>query len=612
MSDAFTPRFDPSCSYVASGIRALDSHQIRVQSVAASATSINSLFTLAKSARLVVLEWINSSQIAACLADGSVLIYEPASNSIVKTLTAPSGLPPSDFHVSDLTHTAWHADATGHIYEWDLQNWSLLQTIHFADMLEVAEPVAKLASVLYKGEPHLVVGTHNIHIVDIFATQVVRLLPAHVAPIVAIERVSADVFVTAADGDRFANMYQVGRASVASGVLVAQLPIRRIAAATSATHSVFAALTETGVVELFNDFTQQQKPDHEKPRTKKQRAAAAAGAAQSRHSDAQITYLRPAAEIRAVDDAHLPVAAVSLHNTTLHALWLDASGVAHFDAREWLHDQQFLLSGAETVEKPRVIATGAAHTVGHHDVAAARPYSEAQSIVADGSMFQPAHEARDTASDDESLAERLAALSEEHKTRELAQKRRLRRQTAGSLAIALTQALRSADDGLLQTVLDAREPQVVQRTLERLDAALAVQLLDRIAEKLVIQQDRFAQLNFWLKWVVVIHGTVMASMPNLQSKLANVRAVLSKKANLMPRLLELQGRLTMVREQNALKREIMLGAFGLADGNGDDDDDAVEYVEEIDDAGELGEMSDEDMSSDDDVDGEVDDFDDVE
>ena len=156
--------------------------------------------------------------------------------------------------------------------------------------------------------------------------------------------------------------------------------------------------------------------------------------------------------------------------------------------------------------------------------------------------------------DDETLAERLEKLSGGSQRHSALGKKKLRKHTAGTLTVVLSQALRNNDHSLLETVLANRDPSIVQNTISRLDPSLAIILLDRLAERVTRQQQRFDQMNFWLKWIIIIHGGVLSSMPNLNNKLASLHAVLTKKASTLPRLLELQGRLNMIEQQSSLKK----------------------------------------------------------
>lgn len=572
-------RFDPSHTYLAAAVVALDSHHIKVQSLVVAQDLLSTLFALAKNAKLATLEWISPELIALCLQNGLVQIYLPALNSIVGELESPTNLAVTDFHYSQLTHTAWSADINGNIYEWDLQNYKLLQKLSLADLLDVSEKVAKLLTVLYQGEPHLLVGTHNVYLVDIFAKSIVKTFPAHVQPLHTLLPVASDedLFLTAAEGDRFANIYSISK-NTNRAVLVAESNIQALTLGVHNDNSVVAITGETGSLEFFKDPLNFEAA----PQAKKKRKAGV----QSKHSDASVKFTRPAAEIRGPDDENLYIHAVLATDGVVHVSWLENASVPNFDALPWYNESGFAFSGFSTVEKARQVLKPTSHSSQGHDVAAPRLYSENRTVITEGSAFQ--NDMEDT------LADRLEKLGG---TKPKSGGKKLQRHTAGTLTVVLSQALRNNDHSLLETVLANRDPSVVQNTIQRLEPALAVVLLDRLAERITRQQLRFDQLNFWLKWIVIVHGGVLSLMPNLNNKLASLHAILTKKAATLPRLLELQGRLNMLQLQSSLKKEILNGSVAV-DYDADSD---VEYVEEIDDAAENG-ILDSDIEIDEDVD----------
>ncbi|OBA24375.1 NUC189-domain-containing protein [Metschnikowia bicuspidata var. bicuspidata NRRL YB-4993] len=576
-------KFDPSNTHLALAVQALDTHQVKVQALVVSQHLLNTLFSLSKGQHVSALEWLSASELAVCLTNGSVLVYTPASNSIAGELRSPSSAAITDLHYSQITGTAWAADADGRFYEWDTRSCTLLQAFALADMLDAAEAVSKLSTVMYQDEPHLLVGTHNVYLVDVLAKSIAKTFPAHVQPVRAIVPVpgDADLFLTAAEGDRFINVYSISRHSTRA-VLVAPAAVQQIALGSHGALSLVAAITETGTLEIFRNPLSFEAQPHE---ASKKRRKQLASSVQSKHADASIKYSRPEDEIRGPNDELLPVHAVSATASVLHTSWLESGAVSRFDAIPWHTHSGFALAGAAVVRKARQETRPTAHAEGGHDVAAPKLYHEADTVVTEGSAFQNdlVHSDDD---DDETLAERLEKLSGGSQRRSALGKKKLRKHTAGTLTVVLSQALRNNDHSLLETVLANRDPAVVQNTISRLDSSLAVLLLDRLAERITRHQQRFDQMNFWLKWIIIVHGGVLSSMPHLHNKLASLHAVLTKKASTLPRLLELQGRLNMIEQQSSLKKEIMRGCATQDDY--DDADTDVEYVEEIDDAVEAG------------------------
>lgn len=583
MSHFIAARFNLACDHFALVSQALDAHQIKVQALVVAEDSINTSFSLPKGAKVTAIAWLQGFHIAVGLVSGLIQIYSATENKIVAELESLANLAVSDIHFSTITNSAWSADAGGNLFEWDVATHSLVQKLNIGDMLESSESVALIATIMHQNEPHLLVGTHNVYLVDIIAKAIVKTFPAHVQPVASFSVISEDLFVTTAKGDRFSNVYSVSR-NASRAVLVAQEPIVQLVIVAHGALSQAAALTETGAVELFKDplnFDVAQDPS-------KKRRKQLASSVQTKHSDATVKYARPADEIRNADDESLPITAVAATETELYVTWLENGTVSRFDSIPWTQNGEFAYAGDVLIRKSRQTVKPLAHAQKGHDVAAPRLYQETQTLVTEGNAFQSDLNTEEG----ESMAERLERLDSGKKV----SSKKLQKYTAGSLTVVLSQALRNNDHSLLETVLANTEPKVVQSTIARLEPTLAVMLLDRLAELITRQQLRFDQLNFWLKWIIIIHGGVLSLMPNTSNRLASLHSVLTKKATTLPRLLELQGRLRMNEEQLLLRREI-LGAQERE--NGDESD--VEYVEEFDDAAHAGILG-SDSSDDEDAD----------
>lgn len=600
-------RFDPSLTYLALAVSALDTHQVKVQSLVLTQDLLNATFSMPKGAKLASVEWISSQLIALCQTNGIIVIYSPSSNSIVAELESPLNLEVTDFHYSSISHTGWSADINGNIFEWDMHNYKLVQRFALSDMLETSEHVSRLSTVMYDHQPHLLVGTHNVYLVDVLDKKIVKTFPAHVQRIISLQPVAGneDLFLTAAEGDRFANIYSISKLST-KAVLVAESAIQQVTIGVHDNQSIVAAIVENGLLELFKDPFSFDQTLPEETSLKKKRKQLAAGV-KSKRSDAALKFSRPADEIRTPDDENLYINAVAATDSVLHVTWTDNATLARFDALPWLKNAEFAFSGSQVITESKQAIQTPAHAQNGHDAAAPKLYNEHHSVVTEGNAFQLDLE-DDDEDEDETLAEKLEKLGDTANGQLKAEKKKLNRHTAGTLTVVLSQALKNNDHGLLETVLTNRDPLVVQNTISRLNSSLAVVLLDRLSERITRQQLRFDQLNYWLKWIIIIHGGVLLSMPNVSNQLLSLHAVLTKKASTLPRLLELQGRLNMLHLQNALKKEILAGNQNQNDY--DDADTDVEYVEEVDDAIAAGLVdSDDEISEDIDMDG-VDDFED--
>lgn len=594
-SSLLIARFDPTLTYLALSVQALDVHQVKVQSLISSQDLINALINLGKNQKISNLQWVSANKlslIALCLTNGTIALYLPVSNSIVAELECPSSLQVTDFHFSEATQTGWSADIGGNIYEWDMQTNQLLLKTALFDLLELAESVSRLSSVSYNREPHLLVATQNVYLIHPRTHTVVKSFHAHVLPIHSLFPVRGlpDVFVTAAENDRFVNIYSISQGST-KAVLVAEASTEHVALARhDAKGSILAAVTESGVVEVFKDpLTFESNGPTSTPDKSKKKRRQQSKNAQSRHSDATLKFSRPDGEVSNPDDETLHINAVAASNSVLHVTWLENASVSYFDALPWHNDAGFAFEGFQKLAKSKQKIRATAHSTDGHDVAAPKLYQEHHTVITEGNAFQ---EDVDEDEDEETLAEKMNKLSEQLRQMESRNKKKLKRHTPGSLAVVLSQVLKNNDNSMLdEAVLVNRDPTIVRNTIARLDPSLAVVFLDRLAERLTRNQARLEQFYFWIKWVIVIHGSVLASIPNISNKLTSLHSILTKKADTLPRLLELQGRLSLLQSQNTLKKEILNGSVA---GENEEGEEEVEYIEELDDAEHAGLISDED------------------
>ncbi|KAK6198523.1 component of small subunit processosome [Scheffersomyces amazonensis] len=615
-------KFDPTISYLASGVIALDTHQIKVKSINSSQTSLNTSFSLEKSNKLTNLSWISINKshsiLAINLTKGSTLIYSAQTNEIIAELSSTKNLSIVDFHYSKLTHSGWSCDIEGNIYEWDLNNFSLIQHFNLNDLLETAENVNRISTVLYNNEPHLLVGSHSIYLININQKEIIKTFPGHIQPINNIFPLSdnKDLFLTSAKGDRFINLYSIEKGSTKS-VFVSQSSVSDIAYGVQDNKSILIVINENNNLEIFNDIfgtstKSQSQSQPSTPSSKKKRRQQLSNV-QSHSSNALLKLSRPDTEIKSPKDSNLAIDSISVNEDFIIFSWLEHSNIPYFETIKWLDDSgNYSLITEKVVFKSKPDLKVVNHSTYGHDIAAPKLYSEGHAIISDGTnlgdVLNEVEGEDEDEEEEESLAEKFEKLSQEKSLNQSTKsKKKLGGDKTGTLAVILSQSLRNNDHSLLETVLSNRDSQVIQNTIERLDPALSVILLDRLSERIQRQASRFDQLTYWLKWIVLIHGSIISSLPNLSIKLSNLHSALIKKADTLPRLLELQGRLNMLYDQNRLRKEILNLNTGY-DNEDEEIDSDIEYIEEIDDAEALGILSEDEDDFDVDLEGGHDDY----
>lgn len=122
----------------------------------------------------------------------------------------------------------------------------------------------------------------------------------------------------------------------------------------------------------------------------------------------------------------------------------------------------------------------------------------------------------------------------------------------------------------------------------RLKPSLSVILLERLAERIARQTHRQGALNVWVKWCLIIHGGYLVTMPNLLKTLSSLHSTLRNRGNTLNRLLALETRLDISLNRlkiNNTPDETLYGDEEQEVGLDIEDEDDVEYNEELDDAG---------------------------
>jgi U3 small nucleolar RNA-associated protein 5 len=553
--------FDQSGSYYASAITALDTHKIRVQSTNSSSL-LATAFALDKSHKATCISWgsyakgrtdnkkrklndIENAIIAIGQNKGSILLYSPLQNEVILKLDNPYSASINDFHISKETGSGWSVDVSQNVIEWDLINGTTKNKFKFK------ETVNRISTIEYQGKTHLLLAAHSIHLVDIQTKEAIKTFPGHISLIHTVFPINSTSFITAAQGDRFINIYSLDSAPV---VLVAQSNVLSVSYA----NETVSAVTDDGIVELFQNVLT-------KTNTKRKGAP-------SKQSNATIKLQRPAG-------TQLTIEGSFVEDSQITITWLEEGLIPYFEkiVLEGLTDEY-------TVNKSKPMIQAKDHSLFGHDIATAKRYNESNATVTAGDnlRFLDNKEVQDEEfeyreEDGPSLAEKLESMKVESSL----PKKKQGRVTTGSLAVVLTQALRSNDHTLLETVLSNRDETVLKNTIERLDTNLAVTLLERLAERIARQTNRQGQLNIWVKWVLVIHGGVLINIPNLSKSLSSLHSTLNRRANTLPRLLQLQGKLDVLYAQ----QEIHNANKDVAEDeyNDDDEDSDVEYIEELDD-----------------------------
>ncbi|KAK0667076.1 Dip2/Utp12 family-domain-containing protein [Cercophora samala] len=160
---------------------------------------------------------------------------------------------------------------------------------------------------------------------------------------------------------------------------------------------------------------------------------------------------------------------------------------------------------------------------------------------------------------------------------------------AASLGTVINQALRTNDAHLLESCLQTSDLKIVENTINRMDSALALELLSKLASRMHRRPGRAMNLMSWMKLTMIAHGGALVTQPDLTARLAELSRVLEERARGLPALLALRGKLEMLDAQLKFRKSAKLasanrdrleGKDELSESEDEDQDEAqVVYVE---------------------------------
>ncbi|CCH58049.1 hypothetical protein TBLA_0A02500 [Henningerozyma blattae CBS 6284] len=607
MSSNTTPivlsSYDASGQYFGYVSVALDRQRIAIEPVQKSGNlstivgADNNYFLLDDSSHNVsTLEWYYSSSAdAQCIAlglnIGEIWIYSPLANDVIHKFSTGNSRAIKDIKVQG--NSLWCIDADDVFYEFDIENFQLTQ--HFK--VENCFQLNKLC-LLPKDSKKLLVASHSIYLVDISKKEIILTFPGHVLPVTILKLLSSDFFLSGAHNDRFLNVYDLNT-GLAKSILVAQSNVLELS---HIGQDNIAITTEDGMVELFIDPLVNNKI--------KRRAA------KSKQSNKQIRF-------KADREIPTPVINVFINQDILNVTLVQGASVPIFKQFQYKE-----LPSEHTEMVSLLISNKSSNKLLYtNDVSSAINYAERSVKVTSGDNFKHVTDAIkewELEGDEEekkgedgpvfkAFIDDLDSMSLQNiasKTGKKIKGGNFEKRAAGTMSVVLTQALQSNDHTLLETVLSRSNTNAIKDTIFRLKPVLAVVLLERLAEKIARQTHRQDQLSVWIKWCLIVHGGYLVTVPNLISSLSSLYSTLKRRSDLLPTFLGLQSRLLKTLNTLSVAEELLL------DKQKDDEylkqeEEYVEYNEELDDAGliddgeedyeEYEDSNDEDDGSDDDA-----------
>lgn len=599
-NDALLVAFHHSLPLFASAILSLDSWHIRITDPTTSAS--RNEYALDKGQVCRCLAWGTVSKkgekskkkrkveeksdegiLGAGSNDGTIHLFNPSEDSPIAKLEG--GHTGEVLSLCFTDNSVWSAGSDGKAVEWDISSRTILQTI-------VIDSSNALRTVAFSS-PTLLAASYTIHQLKLPNTETQHSYTNHTSPVHSLIFGPESRFVSAAEDDRYMNIISADN-SVQERSLVAESDIRRI----SYLDDILGAVTVDGTIELFaNPF-------------------AAVTSSSNKRRKSQVTSSKSKVQVVRPDGTLVQVSDVSIRkDNAMIMAWSEGARMV-FETIQLKDDQGAMIDSTELVRAKQPMM-GATNGVKEKS---SRTYRDGEAQIAagnDAGDLEMVDDLQNNIDDEDSdeepteeptLADRLLSMEVSAATPAKApasSKTILKMPSAGSLTTVLTQALKSNDTALLESCLHHSESKIILASVRRLDATLAVVLLEQIASRIARRPGRSADLGMWVRWTIVVHGGYLASLPGLVRTLSSLHGVLATRAATLPRLLALQGRLDMVHSQIELRRE-----GGLKSATGEDPSD-VEYIEGESDLSDEEEIGIEDASqlggldtSDEDSDGE--------
>lgn len=541
-------QYDPSGHYFAYLTVSLDKQVIMVENTQTNDVTNNISFHL--EIKCTCLTWIKYGEndlISLGLRNGEILLYSPFSNSIVHKLKTGELHEIRDFQ--SLGNKAWAIDSSDTIYQFNLQDI----TPETKFKLEQCNNLVKLCIV---NSSKILVASHSIFLINMQKKEIILQFPGHITLVNTLLVLNDEFFLSGGENDRFLNIYSLIDGSTKS-VLVSQSNIVLVHNDSSNT---ILTITEDGSLEVFvNPLINLPKNSGNKKR---------------RHNISKKSnkYLKL---VRSESLNSLPILNGFISNDIINFTWLENAIVPHFQQLLWETMDEFV-----TIKKAIPSSTKLSK-----DISLVTNYQEGNATVTSGDNFRHLQNIINDLDDIDDKNDWSTTFGDKLKTLHPHNKFK-KRATTGTLTVVLSQALQSNDHSLLETVLNTRDEKVITSTVSRLSPQLSVILLERLAERIARQTHRQGPLNVWVKWCIIIHGGYLITIPNLLSSLSSLHSILKKRCDLLPRLQVLETRLDHSLNKLEFKR-LDIGN-SIDDTNitlwNQDEEDQVEYNEELDDA----------------------------
>ncbi|KAA8895649.1 Dip2/Utp12 family-domain-containing protein [Sphaerosporella brunnea] len=530
-------------------------------------------------------ETAKNAVVAAATNKGTIILFSPSEGAVVGVLEGEHVAGVQCFVFSEEEGRGWSCGQDAKLVEWHIARKNSLSNIQLPDT-----SIRRLAPTAEK----VLCASHTIYAIDKENPVTPQTFTAHSTLVHSlIASKDEESFLSAAETDRFINIFSLAK-NKSLGSLVAESDVARISLLQGAQEDILAAVTAEGVVEVFKSPFEPIAADPAASRKKK---------ALTRKGEAKIRIVRPNGKDT------VSIADVSVHDEELILVWVEGGVNVVFERVRWANaeDGGLVLSGTVDItrSKTNAFAVNGAVMNGVKEVGK-MAVDQSTAIVIGGDDMgdvgmedapEPAKEPEDEEEEEEetspeddeedaqengeaSFADRFQALEVAAKPSgalpTVNNKTALEPPAANALTSVLVQALKTNDTTLLESCLHTTDSDIIMNTVRKLPSSLAVPLLERLAERLARKPGRAGSLGEWVRWTLVAHGGYLVTLPKLVRTLSGLYSTLNTRANALPRLLALQGRLDMLQAQVQLRQSFRAVAVQPEERPSEE---AVVYVE---------------------------------
>ncbi|KAJ1901562.1 Small subunit (SSU) processome component [Kickxella alabastrina] len=547
-NDRWTCAFDSDDHNLAVVRTGVNGHTLRIVDVQTGAQ--RSEYTATDGARIRSVAWGQQGAqalVALGLQSGSVQLYSPARNAVVRSMQGSSGHQGPVVSVAFVGTSIFGLDEAGTVVQWDAATGTALQTLR--------TKVDSAQRLLVAGDAtRVVVASHRMEMWDVARQSRLQAWPGHTAPVHSLMWAADETaLVSAAEGDRHVHVWDASpRAGQSAAHARAVLAIDSDAMSIDVARSgSVLAVGADGTLSAWHEVAvAQQQSQQQKQAGRNDIGYAADGRLRivaTTDSERLLSILLARFSRVAGDEGNVLVVRGSSLRPLFETLPL-ADEHGHFSSDmvvERAPQDNMLMEKKGVVSKMDT------------------QYTESGTSVTTPALegVRAAQRAAEQSDATPTLADRVKQLSVEPATAAATitasaaatpttPSNPSAKPTAGSLVRVLIQALHTSDSVMLDSVLDnSARTNVVRDTVLGLPLPYVLPLIQQLFLRFHATPARAHQLLPWIRTTLALHSAHLITVPGLVTQLAGLYQGIEARLDSHQRLLRLSGRLELANAQ---------------------------------------------------------------